>query len=133
MAGITFNELWEGLKNENEENRETLQTAEDIAKVINRLIEERVDQGLSQRALAERCGLKQSAVARMESVKSIPRLDTVMKVADALGLEMCLEKKTRVESVAIVVPEGIAWYNTSMDKSPYPHREYGEYQMMATA
>ena len=134
MASITFDELWDDLKNENEESRQFFQTAEDIAKVINRLTEERVDQGLSKRDLAKRCGLKQSAIARMESVKSIPRLDTVMKVADALGLELQLENKTRIESITIAVPEGsFTWFNTSTEKSEYSHREFNEYQMTAIA
>ncbi len=133
MAGITFNELWEDLKNEDEESRKFFQTAEDIAKVINQLTEERVRQGLSQRDLEKRCGLRQSAIARMESIKSIPRLDTVMKVADALGLELKLEDKTRIESVTVYTPSVVAWFNTSMDKSPYQHREYNEYQAQAIA
>ena len=134
MASITFDELWEDLKNEDEESRQFFQTAEDIAKVINRLTEERVSQGLSQRDLAKRCGLKQAAIARMESVKSIPRLDTVMKVADALGLELQLENKTRIESITIAVPgSNLSWFNTSTGKNEYLHKEFINYQMPALA
>ncbi len=133
MAGITFNELWEDLKNENEESRQFYQTAEDIAKIINRLTEERVRHGLSQRDLAKLCGLKQSAIARMESIKSIPRLDTVLKVADALGVEIQMVEKSRIESITIVTQTGISWFNTSEEKTPYIHKEYGEYKMPAIA
>lgn len=123
MAGITFDELWENLKNEDEESRQFFQTADDIAKVINRLVEARVHQGLSQRDLAERCGLKQSAIARMESIKSVPRLDTVLKVADALGLEMLLEEKTRIERVTIYSSGRITWINRIADLTQYSSQQ----------
>lgn len=128
MAGITFDELWESLKNESEESREFFQTAENVAKIINRLTEERVHQGLSQRDLAKLCGLKQSAIARLESVKSIPRLDTVVKVASALGMDLKLEDKTRIESITITIPAvGITWFNTNRDRSPYSYNDYNKY------
>ena len=69
-----------------------------------RIRELRMLRGLTQEELARMAGLKQSAVARMESVKSIPRLDTVLKVADALGLEMTFEQKSKTERVAVSLP-----------------------------
>ena len=103
MKSVSFDEVWEDLKNEDEESRRALQTAEDTAKLINRLSGERIRQGLTQEELARKAGLKQSAVARLESVKSIPRLDTMLKVAYALGLELTLETKTSTESIAVAL------------------------------
>ncbi|MBP5744439.1 MAG: helix-turn-helix transcriptional regulator [Oscillospiraceae bacterium] len=104
MKSVSFDDVWEELKSEDEESRRVFQTAEDTAKLINRLSGERIRQGLTQEELAGKAGLKQSAVARMESVKSVPRLDTVLKVADALGLEMTFEQKTKPERVAVALP-----------------------------
>ena len=101
----SFDEVWEELKNENKESREVFQTAEDTARIINELSEERIRQGLSQRQLAERCGLKQSAIARMESVQSVPRLDTLIRVANALNLKLEVTSEAMRGPVVIVMPE----------------------------
>ena len=108
MKSVSFDEVWEELKNEDEESRMVFQTAEDTAKLINRLVGERIRQGLTQEELAQKAGLKQSAVARMENVKSIPRLDTILKVANALGLEMTFTQKVRIESFAVAFPNSFA-------------------------
>ena len=117
MKSVSFDEVWEDLKNEDEESRRALQTAEDTAKLINKLSEERIRQGLTQEELAKKAGLKQSAVARLESVKSIPRLDTMLKLVDALGLELTLEKKTGTENVGKAVAEMPIQYVIGLDRA----------------
>lgn len=44
----------------------------------------------TQKQLADAAGLAQSGVARLESKKTIPQLDTLMKIADALGCDLQL-------------------------------------------
>nr|WP_251443997.1 helix-turn-helix transcriptional regulator [Veillonella intestinalis] len=44
--------------------------------------------GLSQRALAEQCGIPQSSVARIESFKTMPKVDTLLKIMQPLGLRL---------------------------------------------
>lgn len=56
-----------------------------LAMEIHALREKR---GLSQRELAERLGTTQSAIARLEAGNITPRLATLDKVADALGVEL---------------------------------------------
>lgn len=46
--------------------------------------------GISQRELAERVGVSQPAVARWESGRDVPRLDTLQRIADALGLNLAV-------------------------------------------
>jgi len=41
--------------------------------------------GLTQKELADRCGIAQEAVARLESAKHTSSLPTLIKVATALG------------------------------------------------
>ena len=82
------------MKNQSEESKIAYETAEEMSRVIVELIEARVERGYSQRQLASRSGIKQSAIARMESLKSIPRLDTVIRVAKALGVVISVDRVT---------------------------------------
>ena len=51
------------------------------------LIMARVEAGITQREMAERLGVKQSAVARWEAGETMPTLDTLFRVAKALNLD----------------------------------------------
>jgi len=53
--------------------------------LIGKMIEAREEKGLSQRELAEISGLKQPAIARLESMKATPQIDTLFKVLHPLG------------------------------------------------
>jgi transcriptional regulator with XRE-family HTH domain len=64
-----------------------------VADLVDEIKDTREELGLTQRDLAAKTGLKQSAIARMESGGAIPRLDTVLKVALALGLRFKLIKE----------------------------------------
>ncbi len=57
-------------------------------KVARELIRLRKKQGLSQSEVARRAGLKQPAIARMESGAVTPTLDTIQRVAQALGRQV---------------------------------------------
>lgn len=65
--------------------------------VVAQVIARRVELGLSQRELAELCGTTQSAVARFESARRPPKLDTLAAVAEALDctLEVTFRPRTR--------------------------------------
>ena len=56
--------------------------------IIDRLIEQRHNLGMTQSDLAKATCLTQSAIARLESKRTIPQLDTLLKVADALFLDV---------------------------------------------
>ena len=45
-------------------------------------------QGLSQRDLAERSGVFYTVIARLELGQTDPRLSTLIKLAEALGIDM---------------------------------------------
>ena len=53
--------------------------------LIGKMIEAREEKGLSQRDLAEISGIKQPAIARLESMKATPQIDTLFKVLHPLG------------------------------------------------
>ncbi|MBR4291402.1 MAG: helix-turn-helix transcriptional regulator [Oscillospiraceae bacterium] len=56
--------------------------------IIDQLIAERHRQGKTQKQLAEDARLTQSVIARLESKKAVPQLDTLLKVATALGCNL---------------------------------------------
>ncbi|MCI8600566.1 MAG: helix-turn-helix transcriptional regulator [Oscillospiraceae bacterium] len=58
--------------------------------LIRKLVEAREAKGLSQRDLAELSGVKQPAIARLESMKSTPQIDTLFKVLSPLGYTLSI-------------------------------------------
>ena len=52
---------------------------------------------LSQRQLAELCGTTQSAIARLEGGSRAPRIDTLIRVADALDCELVVRLRPRTK------------------------------------
>lgn len=60
----------------------------EIADIINVLVKKRKKMKMSQKELAELTGIQQPAIARFESLKSIPTLSTVEKIAKPLGLQI---------------------------------------------
>lgn len=63
--------------------------------IIDKLIELRKAKGLTQKELAQASSLTQSVIARLESKKATPQLDTLLKVASALGCEIELVPSSR--------------------------------------
>lgn len=54
--------------------------------LASRIKELRLDGGISQEELAHRSGLSRTGMGFLETGKRWPRLDTLMKVADGLGI-----------------------------------------------
>ena len=55
-----------------------------ISRLVIEIIKRRYEMGLSQRDLAKLAGIKQPAIARFETLGSIPRLDTLIKILKVL-------------------------------------------------
>lgn len=82
---------WDDVKHTLSSIPEEEQQAIDFtAKIVAKIIIRRKDLGWTQAQLAEAAGLKQSAVARIESANSIPRIDTLQKLAKAVGMKIDL-------------------------------------------
>ena len=58
--------------------------------LTGKMIEAREKKGYSQRELAELSGVKQPAIARIESLKPTPQLDTLLKVLAPLGYTLSI-------------------------------------------
>lgn len=68
---------------------------ENCSNIIDLLIEQRHNQGMTQKELAQAACLTQSVIARLESKKATPQLDTLLKVAAALGCDLAVVPASR--------------------------------------
>jgi ribosome-binding protein aMBF1 (putative translation factor) len=81
--------------------RERLSHAEDgwfFAQIAERVAERRKELGLSQAELAELVATTQSAIARLESGGRPPRIDTLLRIANALDCELVVELEPRTKT-----------------------------------
>ena len=62
-----------------------------FSSIAAQVTERRHALGLSQAQLAELVGTTQSAIARLERGGRPPRIDTLLRIADALGCELHVE------------------------------------------
>ena len=66
-----------------------------FAQIARQVAEQRKAHGLSQQELAELTGTTQSAIARLESGGRPPRIDTLLRIAEALDCELAVELRRR--------------------------------------
>ena len=76
----------ENLRSTNPELGRDMDEVEEISAIVGAMIEQRHQLELSQRDLAELCGIPHSSVARIESGKTVPNLSTLLKIFNKLGL-----------------------------------------------
>jgi predicted transcriptional regulator len=62
-----------------------------FADIAGKVAARRLDMNLSQRELAELCGTTQSAIARLERGGRPPRIDTLLRIAEALECELVVD------------------------------------------
>jgi transcriptional regulator with XRE-family HTH domain len=71
----------------------------DERELVEHIAEQVVDQRrlreLSQKELAELCGTTQPGIARFERGASAPRVDTLLRIANALDCELVVELRPR--------------------------------------
>ena len=93
----TFDDLWNDPKLLTDIEKDEIQLKIDFA---GKLIEAREQKGISQRQLAEMCGLKQPAIARLEKMQATPQIDTLFRILKPLGytLEIVPDKSPAQQS-----------------------------------
>ncbi len=62
--------------------------------LLGRIAEEREKRGLTQKALADICGVKHPFIARLEKGEIDPKITTLLKVLQPLGYTLTIEKIT---------------------------------------
>jgi transcriptional regulator with XRE-family HTH domain len=66
-----------------------------FARIAEQVAAQRKARGLSQQELAELCATTQSAIARLESGGRPPRIDTLLRIANALDCELDVHLRPR--------------------------------------
>ena len=89
---MNWNEYKENVKQTDPIGKELIEEAESEAAIITAIISQRNALGLSQRDLANLCEIPQSSIARIESNKTTPRLDTLLRIMKQLGLTLSVTK-----------------------------------------
>lgn len=84
----SWNDYKNFVKNEDSTAKQDIEEMEELAEIVGAIIEKRNSLGLSQRELADICGIPQSSVARIETFKTIPKIDTLLKIMQHLGLKL---------------------------------------------
>jgi len=96
---ISIEEMFDNLKTKSNGYRLSIEAADKTVEIINKIIKTRERMGISQRELAQRCGMKQPALARIEAFKVIPKVNTLIKIANAVGISIDIvpiEEKTTI-------------------------------------
>ncbi|WP_168119999.1 helix-turn-helix transcriptional regulator [Paenibacillus sp. HB172176] len=77
------------------------ETIRQIARMVSDIVKRRKMLGLTQDEVAKRAGLTQAQIARLENSSQIPRVDTLLKAAIALGMNIQLNE-TDEQAVALI-------------------------------
>jgi len=71
-----------------EPNEESVSEYDVFSEISAQLIDARNNSGITQKELAQKTGLTQALISRIESGKSHPTIDTLKRIADGLGLRL---------------------------------------------
>ena len=69
--------------------------------ITEQVIEHRRARALSQQELADLCGTTQSAIARFERGGRPPKIDTLLRMANALDCELVVEFRPRTKAKGV--------------------------------
>ena len=87
--GDSFKELIKDRK----DLKDTVEGYDPVYELRKKILLLRLDKGLSQEELADKAGMKQSVISRIENGESEPRIETVNRIARAL------DKKVKIDLV----------------------------------
>ncbi len=86
IKGGIFNMItWDELRASFNLTEEEEQAIEFEKELINTMIKVREEKNLTQKQLAELCGIKQPAIARMEKMLHSPQIDSILRILVPLG------------------------------------------------
>ena len=94
----TWEDFKKDTKNINNDIKEDIEEMEILAHIISTIIERRNEMGISQRELADICGLPHSSVARIESCAVKPKVETLIKIMKPLGLTLVAKKNKKIDT-----------------------------------
>ncbi|MDD2394217.1 MAG: helix-turn-helix transcriptional regulator [Sphaerochaeta sp.] len=86
----TWDDYKDHIKATDPEGKKDIEEIESLATIVGTIIEQRNALGMTQRELASMCGIPQSSVARIESFKTTPNLETLLKIMQPLRLRLTI-------------------------------------------
>ncbi len=104
---VSIDELFQELKEKDESTKLFVETADKTVKIIDKVVKARENLGLTQRDLAKKCGIKQPALARIETYKVIPKINTLIKLADAVGISIEAVDKIEKQTFQLMCKVGV--------------------------
>ena len=91
MIMATWTDYKKHVKETNPEIGADIEEMEALSKIVSTMVEQRHQLDISQRELAEMCGIPHSSVARIEAGRTTPNLNTLLKIFDKLQLRITVE------------------------------------------
>ena len=79
--------------------KQAARTTKQLGAIIRR---ERKRQGLTQSKLGEMVGLRQATISKLEAGEPATELQTLLDVLSALGLEICIDQRTKGRAAEIL-------------------------------
>ena len=86
----TWKKFKSNIKKNNEIVARDIVEMEEMADIVSTICKKREAMGITQRELAKLCNVPQSTVARIETYKTSPTLETLIKITRELGLKIAL-------------------------------------------
>ena len=65
--------------------------------LIEQVIMARKEQGLTQKELADKIGVKQQVISRFENEKNVPTLDNFVNILEGLDLDLVIKNKNKTK------------------------------------
>ena len=96
MSKTAIGSNWKDIRNDLFTQEEIAATDLRVA-IISELIRARKELGISQKQLEELSGVKQPVIARIETGKSTPQLDTLLKILGCLGKTLAIVPLSKSE------------------------------------
>lgn len=96
MSKTAIGTDWKDIRNDLFTQEEIAATDLRVA-IISELIRARKELGISQKQLEELSGVKQPVIARIETGKSTPQLDTLLKILGCLGKTLAIVPLSKSE------------------------------------
>ena len=97
MSKTAIGSNWKDIRNDLFTKEEIAATDLRVA-IISELIRARKELGISQKQLEELSGVKQPVIARIETGKSTPQLDTLLKILGCLGKTLAIVPLSKSEA-----------------------------------
>lgn len=112
---------WDDVEKEITANmtQEELDEIDFVVELTSAIENQRQKLGLTQRQVAERAGIRQSALHRVLSASVVPRIGTILKIARALNLKLTITlSETTEEAATAEVTIELPAYSTHEPANP---------------